>query len=153
MGDAGLRGVAPCGPVLHDHELSIIRRSPGPCSHADSLQPRTSRKSRNAGASSHVPNTGPASKGGPVTNQIAIVAQIRPGMKPALERTVGDADVVFVFTGPAATSQLHRMASMPALLPNIVKMTGILTAPRLLQQTFRWEREPAVEPAGHPVSA
>jgi hypothetical protein len=108
-----------------------------------------------------------------VTDQIAIVAQIRPGMKRALERTleagppfdlaaegfehhevfVGDTDVVFVFTGPAATSQLHRMASLPALLPNIVKMTGILTAPRLLQQTFGWEREPAAERADHPVSA
>jgi hypothetical protein len=106
-----------------------------------------------------------------VTNQIAIVAQIRPGMKPALERTleagppfdlasegfehhevfVGDADVVFVFTGPAAASELHRLASMPALLPHIVKMTGILTAPRLLQQTFRWDREPALESADQSV--
>ncbi len=72
-----------------------------------------------------------------MTNQFAIVAEIRPGMKPALERTLeagppvdlavecfehhevfmGDADVVFVFTGPAATSQLHRMASMPRFSP------------------------------------
>jgi hypothetical protein len=108
-----------------------------------------------------------------VTNQIAIVAQIRPGMKAALERTlqagppfdlagegferhevfVGDTDVVFVFTGPAATSHLHRMASTPALFRHIIKMTGILTAPRLLQQTFRWDREARREPADHPVSA
>ncbi|HXD69808.1 MAG TPA: hypothetical protein VN615_08090 [Gaiellales bacterium] len=102
-----------------------------------------------------------------MTNQTAIVAEIRPGMKPALEKRlqegppfdlaaegferhevfVGDKDVVFVFTGPAAASQLARMAATPALFRHVLAMTGILAAPRMLQQTYRWDRHSDDEPA------
>lgn len=45
-----------------------------------------------------------------MTDQTAIVAEIRPGMKPPLEQRLQD-----VFTGPAAASQLARLAATPAM--------------------------------------
>jgi hypothetical protein len=105
-----------------------------------------------------------------MTSQTAIVAEIRPGMKPALEKRlqdgppfdlaaegferhevfVGDKDVVFVFTGPGAASQLARMATTPALFRHVLAMTGIVAAPRVLQQTYRWDRPGREEPAPDP---
>lgn len=102
-----------------------------------------------------------------MTSQTAIVAEIRPGMKPALERRlrdgppfdlaaegferhevfVGDRDVVFVFTGPGAISQLARMAAAPALFRDVLAMTGLVAAPRLLQGAYRWDREAGDGPA------
>ena len=102
-----------------------------------------------------------------MTSQTAIVAEIRPGMKPALEKRlqdeppfdlaaegferhevfVGDRDVVFVFTGPGAVSQLARMAATPALFRHVLAMTGLLAAPRLLQQTYGWDRQAGGDPA------
>jgi hypothetical protein len=91
--------------------------------------------------------------------QTAIVAEIRPGMRPALEKRLqdgppfdlaaegferhevflGDSHVVFVFTGPGAVSQLARMAATPALFQHVLAMTGLVAAPRLLQQAYRWD--------------
>jgi hypothetical protein len=99
-------------------------------------------------------------KGDVMTDQIAIVAEIRPGKRADLEQALaagppfdltkegfehhevflGDKDIVFVFTGPGAASQLRRMAATPELFRHVVKMTNLLAAPRLLQQTFRWDR-------------
>ena len=95
-----------------------------------------------------------------MTDQIAILAEIRPGKRADLERMLaegppfdltregfehhevfmGDSDVVFVFTGPSAASQLRRMAATPELFRQVVKMTDVIAAPRLLQQTFQWSR-------------
>jgi hypothetical protein len=107
----------------------------------------------------------PGSKeGGPtVIDQIAILAEIRPGKRGDLERALaegppfdlakegfehhevflGDTDVVFVFTGPAAASELRRIAATPELFRRVIHMTDILSAPRLLEQTFRWNRNHA----------
>lgn len=103
----------------------------------------------------------PTSKGGPtMTDQIAIVAEVRPGKRADLERMLehgppfdlakegfehhevflGDTDIVFVFTGPGAASQLRRMAATPELFRQAIHMSDILAAPRLLQQTFEWGR-------------
>jgi len=99
-----------------------------------------------------------------MTDQTAIVAEIRPGMKPALEKRlqegppfdlaaegferhevfIGDKDVVFVFTGPGAVSQLARMAATPALFRHVLAMTGLLAAPRL-RQCFGIGRADAVK--------
>src|SRR6478672_3509152 len=72
-----------------------------------------------------------ASLGGvTMTDKISVIAQIRPGKREELERLlekgppfdlaaegferhevfVGDSDVVFLFTGPGALTQLERMA-------------------------------------------
>ena len=95
-----------------------------------------------------------------MTDQIAILAEIRPGKRADLERVlaegppcdltkegfehhevfVGDSDVVFMFTGPGAASQVRRMAGTPELFHKVVRMTDVLAAPRLLQQTFQWSR-------------
>jgi hypothetical protein len=110
-----------------------------------------------------------------MTDQIAILAEIRPGKRADLERMLaegppfdltkegfehhevfmGDSDVVFVFTGPSAASQLRRMAATPELFRQVVKMTDLLAAPRLLQQTFQWYRRGSNEnaPATAPHSA
>jgi len=99
-------------------------------------------------------------EGDVMTDQIAIVAEIKPGKRADLERALaqgppfdlakegfehhevflGDTDVVFVFTGPGAASQLRRMAATPELFRHVIKMTNLVSAPRLLQQTFRWAR-------------
>lgn len=99
-------------------------------------------------------------EGEAMTDQIAILAEIRPGKRADLERALaegppfdltkegfehhevflGDSDAVFVFTGPGVASQLRRMAGTPDLFRHVVKMTDLLAAPRLLQQTFRWDR-------------
>jgi hypothetical protein len=95
-----------------------------------------------------------------MTDQVAIVAQIRPGKRADLERILaegppfdleaegfehhevflGDGDVVFVFTGPGAATQLRRLAATPEMFRQVIRMTGVLSAPRFLQQTFRWDR-------------
>jgi hypothetical protein len=100
-----------------------------------------------------------------MTDQIAIVAEIRPGKRAELERVLaagppfdpaaegfehhevflGDDVVAFVFTGPGAASELRRMAGTAQLFRQVVKMTNLLSAPRLLEQTFQWRRCDATE--------
>ena len=99
-----------------------------------------------------------------MTDQIGIVAQIRPGRRAALEHALaqgppfdlaregfeqhevllGDDEIVFLFTGPGARSQLERMAASRSFLAEIARMTGLLSAPRLLDRTFEWSVRPAV---------
>ncbi len=103
-----------------------------------------------------------------MTDQVAIVAEIRPGKRGDLERLleqgppfdlalegfehhevfVGDTDAVFVFTGPSAMSQLERMAAAQALVPHMLDLSHILAKPRPLQRTFGWRRLPVPGPAG-----
>ena len=100
-----------------------------------------------------------------MTDQIAILADIRPGQRAALEHILqdgppfdlaaegfehhevflGDADVLFVFDGPSARTQVERLAATRSLLGAFVKMSGVVSAPRVLEQTFAWDRpaEPA----------
>jgi hypothetical protein len=100
-----------------------------------------------------------------MTDQISVIAQIRPGRRAELERLLeqgppfdlaaegfehhevflGDTDVVFVFTGPGAMSQLQRMAASRTLFAHVLKLTTLLSAPRVLNRTFEWERERAVD--------
>jgi hypothetical protein len=95
-----------------------------------------------------------------MTDKISVIAQIRPGKRDELERLlekgppfdlehegferhevfVGDSDVVFLFSGPGAFTQLERMAASRALFAHVLKMTGLLSAPRVLNQTFEWHR-------------
>jgi hypothetical protein len=117
---------------------------------------------QNAIASARADAPEPTSQGGPdVTDQIAILAEIRPGKRGDLERALaqgppfdlmregfehhevflGDTDVVFVFTGPGAASELRRIAATPEQLRRVIHMTEMLSAPRLLEQTFRWSRD------------
>jgi hypothetical protein len=112
-------------------------------------------------------------KGDVMTDQIAIVADIRPGKRADLEHALaegppfdltkegfehhevflGDSDVVFVFTGPGAASQLRRMAATPDLFRHVIKMTSLLSAPRLLQQTFEWDQCDSDGDGSSPVHA
>jgi hypothetical protein len=39
------------------------------------------------------------------------------------------------------------MAATPALFRHVLAMTGLVAAPRLLQQTYRWDRHSGDEPA------
>lgn len=98
-----------------------------------------------------------------MTDQIGIVAQIRPGQRAALEHTLaagppfdlnregfehhevllGEEEAVFLFTGPGARSQLERMAASRSFLTEIARMSGLLSAPRLLDRTFEWSAQPA----------
>ena len=95
-----------------------------------------------------------------MTDKISVIAQIRPGKRDELERLLekgppfdlehegferhevflGDSDVVFLFSGPGAFTQLERMAASRALFAHVLKMTGLLSAPRVLNQTFEWHR-------------
>ncbi len=95
-----------------------------------------------------------------MTDQIAVLAEIRPGKRAALEHSlaqgppfdlgkegfehhevfVGDTDVVFIFTGPGAAGELRRIAATPELFRQAIHMADILAAPRLLEQTFHWDR-------------
>ena len=95
-----------------------------------------------------------------MTDKIAVIAQIRPGKREQLERLlengppfdlqaegferhevfVGDTDAVFIFTGPGAVTQLERMAASRALFAHVLKMTGLMSAPRMLDRTFQWHR-------------
>jgi hypothetical protein len=101
-----------------------------------------------------------------MTDQISIVAQIRPGKRAELERLleqgppfdlaaegferhevfVGDTDVVFVFTGPGAMSQLQRMAASRTLFAHVLEMADLVSSPRVLNRTFDWERAPVAAP-------
>ena len=115
----------------------------------------------NAIASARADAPSPRSEEGPaMTDQIAVLAEIRPGKRAALEHALeqgppfdlgmegfehhevflGDTDVVFVFTGPGAAAELRRMAATPELFRQAIHMADILAAPRLLEQTFRWSR-------------
>jgi hypothetical protein len=95
-----------------------------------------------------------------MTDKISVIAQIRPGKREALERLLekgppfdlehegferhevflGDSDVIFLFTGPGAFTQLERMAASRALFAHVLKMTALVSAPRVLNQTFEWHR-------------
>jgi hypothetical protein len=99
-------------------------------------------------------------EGASVTDRIAVLAEIRPGKRGDLERAlaegppfeldregfehhevfVGDADVVFAFTGPGAAAEFRRLAATPELFRHVIHMADILAAPRLLERTFHWER-------------
>jgi hypothetical protein len=95
-----------------------------------------------------------------MTDKISVIAQIRPGKRAELERLLeqgppfdleaegferhevflGDTDVVFIFTGPSAVGQLERLAASRTLFALVLKMTGLVSAPRMLNQTFEWHR-------------
>jgi len=95
-----------------------------------------------------------------MTDQLAILAEIRPGKRNELERVLaqgppfnlqaegfehhevflGDTEIVFVFTGPGAAGQLERLASTPELARRMVRLADVVTAPRVLQQTYEWRR-------------
>jgi hypothetical protein len=95
-----------------------------------------------------------------MTDKISVIAQIRPGKRDELERLLekgppfdladqgferhevflGDSDVVFLFSGPGAITQLEHMAASRALFAHVLKMTGLVSAPRVLNQTFEWHR-------------
>lgn len=97
-----------------------------------------------------------------MTDQVAVIAQIRPGKRDDLERMldhgppfdltaegfehhevfVGDNDVLFVFTGPGAMSQLQRMAASRALFAHVIRLTALVSAPRVLDRTFEWTLGP-----------
>jgi hypothetical protein len=115
----------------------------------------------NAIASARADAPSPTSEEGPaMTDQIAVLAEIRPGKKAALERAlaegppfdlgkegfehhevfVGDTDAVFVFTGPGAAGELRRIAATPELFRQAIHLADILASPRLLEQTFHWNR-------------
>ncbi|HEY3764938.1 MAG TPA: hypothetical protein VGL44_07240 [Gaiellales bacterium] len=94
-------------------------------------------------------------------DKISVIAKIRPGKRDDLERLLekgppfdldaegferhevflGDTDVVFIFTGPGAVAHLERMAASRALFTHVLKMTGLVSAPRVLNQMFEWHRE------------
>ena len=96
-----------------------------------------------------------------MTDKISVIAQIRPGKRDELERLLengppfdlehegfdrhevflGDSDVVFLFSGAGAFTQLERMAASRALFAHVLKMTGLVSAPRVLNQTFEWHRQ------------
>lgn len=98
-----------------------------------------------------------------MTDQIAVIAQIRPGKRDEFERLleqgppfdlaaegferhevfVGDSEVLFIFTGPGAMSQLQRMAASRALFAHVLRLTALLSAPRVLDRTFEWEYDAA----------
>ena len=114
----------------------------------------------NAIASARADAPSASEEGASMTDQIAVLAEIRPGKRADLERAlaegppfdldregfehhevfVGDTDVVFVFTGPGAAAELRRLAATPELFRHVIHMADILAAPRLLEQTFHWER-------------
>jgi hypothetical protein len=116
----------------------------------------------NAIASARADAPAPSSdeEGPAMTDQIAVLAEIRTGKRAALEHAlaegppfdlgkegfehhevfVGDTDVVFIFTGPGAAAELRRLAATPELFRRTIHMADILSAPRLLEQTFRWNR-------------
>jgi hypothetical protein len=95
-----------------------------------------------------------------MTDKVAVMAQIRPGMRDELQRLLangppfdlaaegferhevflGDTDIIFIFTGPGALTQIERMAGSRALYAQVLKMNGFLSAPRILNQTYEWER-------------
>lgn len=103
-----------------------------------------------------------------MTEKICVVAQIRPGKRDELARILeqgppfdleaegferhevflGDTDVVFLFTGPSAVGHLERMAASRSLFSLVVKMTGLVSAPRMLNQTLEWHRTAEVGEAG-----
>jgi hypothetical protein len=53
---------------------------------------------------------------------------------------LGDTDVVFIFTYPGAVGHLEQMAAARTLFSLVLKMTGLVSAPRMLNQTFEWHR-------------
>lgn len=101
-----------------------------------------------------------------MTDQVAILAEILPGKRRELELFLeqgppfdpaaegfehhevflGDREVVFVFTGPGAVSQLERMSSSRAeLVAHVLALSHLVEAPRVLNMTFEWQR--AAKPA------
>jgi hypothetical protein len=108
-----------------------------------------------------------------MTDQIGILAEIRPGQRPALERVLqqgppfdlaaegfehhevflGDKEVIFIFDGPNARTQLQRLAATRSLLGAFVKMSSLVSAPRILEQTFQWDRGAEPASSGSPSYA
>jgi hypothetical protein len=105
-----------------------------------------------------------------MTDQIGILADIRPGQRPALERLLqegppfdlaaegfehhevflGDTEVVFIFDGPSARTQLQRLAATRSLLGAFVRLSSLVSAPRILEQTFEWDRHAVPASSGSP---
>jgi hypothetical protein len=100
-----------------------------------------------------------------VSHQIAVVAQIRPGKRQELERTLdagppfslaehgltrhlvflGDTDVVLIFEGDQPLGDVRRLAASVGL-GHLTKMATLVANPRVLPQSFVWNaaaREPA----------
>lgn len=95
-----------------------------------------------------------------MTDQVAILAEILPGKRRELEAFleqgppfdpategferhevfVGDSEVVFVFTGPAAMPNLERMSSSHDLVRHVLSLSHLVEAPRVLNMTFEWRR-------------
>lgn len=102
-----------------------------------------------------------------MTDKVAVVARIRPGRRADLVHLLengppfdlaaegfehhavylGDEEVVFLFTGPSALTQIERMAGSRALFSHVLKMTGLVSSPRLLTSTFEWTRASATADA------
>lgn len=94
-----------------------------------------------------------------MTDQVAIVAQIRAGKRRDLERVLasgppfdlraeglehhevflGDTDLIFVFTCAGGLAEIERIARDPKVLSRLTTLSNFLQAPRLLQQTFSWD--------------
>jgi hypothetical protein len=100
-----------------------------------------------------------------VTHQIAVVAQIRPGKRQELERTLdagppfslaehgltrhvaflGDTDIVMIFEGDQPLGDVRRLAASLGL-GHLTKMATLAANPRVLSQSFAWNaavQEPA----------
>jgi hypothetical protein len=108
-------------------------------------------------------------RGDEMSHTIAIAATIRPGCRGDLERKlaegppfdlagagfeehqvyIGDQDVVFVFGGVEPFSAVNRLARQRSLFEQVLRMTALVSAPRLLNEAYAWKAEP--EEHGAPV--
>jgi hypothetical protein len=76
-----------------------------------------------------------------MADQIAVIAQIRPGKREELERRVpGRHRPPLHLHGPAAMSQIGRMAVSGPVRPGAQDDGDPVSATRL-NQTFQWHRE------------
>lgn len=93
-----------------------------------------------------------------MSHQIAVIAQIRPGKRDELERTLdqgppfslaehgltrhvaflGDTDVVLIFEGEQPFGDVRRLAASLGL-GHLTKMATLVANPRVLAQTFAWD--------------
>ena len=90
-------------------------------------------------------------------HQIAVVAQVRPGKRDELERTLdqgppfslaehgltrhvaflGDTDVVLIFEGEQPFGDVRQLAASLGL-GHLTKMATLVANPRVLSHTFAW---------------
>lgn len=100
----------------------------------------------------------PCGEAAATSEQVTVVAEIKPGKRADLERAladgppfdpaldgfehnevfVGEREAVFVFTGPRAAAELRRLAATPELFRHAIHMADMLSAPRLLERRFQW---------------